>query len=757
MKRVVALLACLALPVASVAQGPHPPPLSERLDVFHKYLRFGSYLDGGQVTPRWMSDGDRFWYEVPEIEGGGYRLVDPSSGQISDLFDELRLREALSEVTGEPVKGEGLPFTKFDFSSSESNLVTFTLDSARYELDLADYSIREAPPAPNPGPRPRRIPHYTGMPMYMFEAPSPDGRWFAGIEAGNIILRSTETDSIVWLTKDGSADQPWGASDWELGLYWSADSRRLLATRLQHPINERWPLIRYPFVGEGARRASPGGIDWYPTWEARGNDLFLLDIQSGEQRKLEFPTPQGQSILKVERIPDGSGFLVQRQTFRGKTMELHVVDPNDGSYRTLLSETVPRGYVYAPNEPMYWDFLEDGRRFVLRSERDGWQHLYLYDIHDGLIRQLTRGPFPIRNSVLDEDNGWVYFPIHNVDPNRPWDRQIGRVRLEGGDMDILTSEPGQHRFELSPSGRFFVDEHASEERPVRTDLRRADGSLVMTLSRGSVARARSELSWSHPEPFVAVASDGETKLYGTLFKPWDFDPERSYPVVDFVWAMHGLGAVSLRQDATSPLMYAAQAVAQLGFVVITFDDRGTYWRGRDFRLSTWGRGETEQPADHRAVLEQLASERPWMDLGRVGVIGHSTFGFRAARIMLLEPDLYDVGVASAVADLPTTAQDTYWNEISGSDGSPYVPNAELAENLAGRIMLVVGTDDVQGKLRDMVPLIDAFVRAGMPYDLMLVPGANHSMFFPGRPNSEYFWDMVARYFVEHLGRPSRRN
>jgi dipeptidyl aminopeptidase/acylaminoacyl peptidase len=754
--RLVILGTCLTLPVASVAQEPDSLPLASRLEVFHEYLGFASYLDGGQITPRWMADGDRFWYEVPDGEGGGYRLVDPSSGRVSELFDEERLRHALEDVTGEPVKGEGLPFTEFGFSASDTDLVTFTVDSSQYELDLADYSIREASPAEEPGPRPRQVAHYSGMPMYMPEALSPDGRWFAGLEGGNITLRSTETESVVPLTANGSDDHPWGASDWGLGLYWSADSRRLLATRLQRPIEQRWPHIRYPFVGEGPRRASPGGIDWRPVWELRGNDLYLIDVESGEQTKLEFPTPEGQSILEVERIPDGSGFLVKRQTLRGETMELHVVDPRNGSYRTLLSESAPRGYVYAPNEPMYWEFLEDGRRFVLRSERDGWQHLYLFDVRDGLIRQLTQGPFPIRNSVIDEDNGWVYFPIHNVDLGRPWDRHVGRVPLEGGDMEILTSEPGQHRFALSPSGRFFLDEHASEDRPVRADLRRSDGSLVMTVSQGSVARARAELSWSPPDPFIATASDGQTLLHGTLFKPWDFDPDRRYPVVDFVWAMHGLGAVSLRRDAVSPPFFAAQAMAQLGFVVISFDDRGTYWRGRDFRLSTWGRGETDQPADHRAVLEQLASERPWMDLGRVGVIGHSTFGFRAARMMLLQSDLYDVGVASAVADFPTTAQDTYWHEISGFDEMPFVPNSELAANLSGRIMLALGTDDFQGKLRDMVPLMDALVQARKQYDILLIPGANHGMFFPGMPYSEYFWDMVARYFVEHLGGPAPR-
>jgi dipeptidyl aminopeptidase/acylaminoacyl peptidase len=759
MKHTVLLLSGLALPFSSAAQEPDPLPEESRIEVFQKYLVFASYLEGGDVTPRWMSDGDRFWYDASEGGATRYRQVDPATGEISDLFDADRIRQSIEALTGSRPAGSGLPFERSDFSSEGGDFVRFELEGRRLELDLATYQVREVEPSPEPASRPRRIPEFAGVTSYFFEIPSPDGRWFAGIEDGNIVLREAVTDSIVRLTDDGSDDRSWGESARELGLYWSPDSKKLVAGWLRSPIKDRWPLVHYPTAEEVARNGFSATVDWHPgpwfTVEPLTYDLYLFDIASGQRARIEFESTAGQYFPVVEWMPDGSGILAVRRTFQGKSLELVVVDPNDGSHRVLLHEALEEGNVYAPNEGIDWTFLADGRRFVLRSEQDGWQHLYLYDIEDGLIRRLTRGPNPIRSFAVREDAGYVYFAASGVEPDRPWDRHVGRVLLGGGGQEILTNEPGQHWYTASPSGRYFVETHASIDRPLHADLRSSDGSLIATLAQGSMSRAVEELGWSPPEEFVATASDGMTELHGTLFKPWDFDSEMNYPVIDYLWAVHGVGAVSLRTDFIGTAMHPAQALAQLGFIVISFDDRGTYWRGRDYRLSTYGRGEIDQPADHREVLQQLAATRRWMDLDRVGAIGHSTFGFRATRMMLLAPELFDVGVSSAGPDLARAAQDSYWHEISGSEEMPFRPNSELVENLQGRLLLISGTEDTQGPFYSTIPLIDALVRAGKPYDLLVIPGARHDMFFPGGRFSEYLWNAVARYFVEHLGGPVR--
>jgi len=342
----------------------------------------------------------------------------------------------------------------------------------------------------------------------------------------------------------------------------------------------------------------------------------------------------------------------------------------------------------------------------------------------------------------------VYFAAQ-LDDERPYDRHLARVPLAGGVVERLSSEHGQHFMSLSASGQYFLDHHVASDRPMRTDLKTVDGRFIMTLESGSTDRIREELHWSPPEEFSVLAPDGVTKLYGTLFKPWDFDPERSYPVIDHFAALHGLGAIVLRSDQIGRAMHSRQALAQLGFVVVTFDARGTYWRGREFRLSTWDRGDTDLIPEHVHVVRELAKDRPWMDVERVGALGFSHFGYEAARAMLMAPDFYKAGVSGAGPDRQGFAGAENVASVVGSAEQPFRSNSSMAANLKGRLLLVVGTDDFQGPLYTMMPLMDALVEAGKQFDFRLIPGAGHG-FSPSRPLGKYYWDAVAEHFLRYL-------
>jgi dipeptidyl aminopeptidase/acylaminoacyl peptidase len=567
----------------------------------------------------------------------------------------------------------------------------------------------------------------------------------------NLALRHTNTDSLVVLTSNGTADQPWAFGYFGLTTYWSPDSRYLLAGRRANPITERWPLVRYPSWEEVSENGYAPEVEMWPiawSWARTGAamELHVFDLQTGERTQVDIDPLPGQGLWPVEWIPDGSGVLVLRRSPRDDTADLLVVNPKNGSVRVL--DSISGDGRPAPNNSS-WSFLEDGRRFFAVSDRNGYPNLFLFDVQEGLIRAVTSGQHPVRWFQAHEGTGWVYL-VAQTDENRPYDRHLARVPLHKGYMETLSSEPGQHAMTLSPSGRYLLDRHVANDRPMRTDLKAADGTLIMTLESASVDQIREELGWSPPEEFSVLATDGVTKLYGTLFKPWDFDPNRSYPVVDYFWQLHALGSVVLRADQIGRALQIGQAVAQLGFVVVTFDTRGSGGRGRDFRLSMWGRDDTEIIPEHVHVLRSLAAERPWMDIDRVGALGHSNYGRLSARAMLMAPDFYRVGVSSAGPVRVACQRCDPGNPAAEARDHEFRSNSSMAANLEGRLLLIVGTGDFQAPLYVMMPLLDALVEAGKQFDFKLIPGATHAMFFPGRPYSDYFWEAVAEHFLRYL-------
>jgi dipeptidyl aminopeptidase/acylaminoacyl peptidase len=305
---------------------------------------------------------------------------------------------------------------------------------------------------------------------------------------------------------------------------------------------------------------------------------------------------------------------------------------------------------------------------------------------------------------------------------------------------------------LSPSKKFFLDTHSSIDRLPTVELRRSDGALVRVLTRGRL-RKPEELKWTAPEEFVVKAADGESDLHGVLFKPWDFDPARSYPVVEAIYngpqtpyVARSIGSAGW----TNAEAYHAQALAQLGFVVVMVDGRGTPERGKAFQdvvYRKFGRFEVD---DHSAVLRQLRTERPYMDLSRVGIYGGSWGGYFATRALLLAPELYKVGVAAVPAHPTGWIHEPYLGPPEENESLyAYAKNETHVDRLQGKLLFITGTSDFW--YPDLMKLLEAFVLAGKPYDLVLFPDGFHNLgLVPGDPSTDYYWDALRRYFQEHL-------
>ena len=743
---IVLLVTCIVVST-SLARAGEPTP-SEREAMYYRYLEFPSYVKGGSIEPHWMADGSSFWYAEGAPDNTVIWKVDPNANTKTALFDTARLRQALTDLLGHESPYNGVPFKEFAFVEGEK-AVKFTVKDREFSLQLGTYTITPLP-LQSEEERTRRIPQVVWRDVAgrsrLWEVLSPDSSWFAGVRDNNLWLRATNEDRSVQMTVDGIEDYGWSVA----GAKWSPDGSKLALQKRDYREVPKIPIVHWlkPTVDvewvpmrSGFSRTKAGG----PLPKA---ELYVIDVETGQQVRVDTGEEPDQHLFSVTWRRDGSELLFLRASRTFNKLDLMGADPNTGATRVILTET-QETFV---GQYMFSE-LEESKGFMWMSERDGWNHVYLYDMAGNLIRRLTEGEFPVlRIEAVDEKGGWVYFTAHAE--KRLYDTHLYRVNLEGRGFTRLTEGTGQHAIRFAPSQQFFLDTHSSIDRPPTVELRRADGTLLQTLSRANIDALREELKWSPPEEFVVKAADGKTDLYGVLYKPYDFDRERKYPVIEYIYAGPQLSDVQ-RTFMNDYAIYP-QALAQLGFVVFVVDGRGTPGRSKAFQDVAYGNLGRHEIADHMAALMQLAGRRPYMDLDRVGIFGHSYGGYMTLRALLLAPDVYHVGVAiSPVVDL-------YFGNFTeiymglpedNKEGYEYASNLPLVERLQGKLLVIHGTSDFSAVFSGTMKLVEALIQAGKPIDMLVLPERDHVIDVASiivEKDNRYVGEAIRRYFQEHL-------
>jgi dipeptidyl aminopeptidase/acylaminoacyl peptidase len=691
-----------------------PADPAERDSVYRAYLGFGDLVRGGRVDPNWMADGNRFWYTEDGPDGTVTYLVDADADPVVSSLDADRMGEITASVDAEPDR-------------------------------------------PEPGP--------VGLGRFGFEMVeilSPDGRWFAHRKDHDLWLRAPSDSALVRLTTDGEEGHEWGSAfEWTAvpgerpWAWWSPDGAKLALRKL-----DTRPVPRVAIVRPGGREED---VEWMP-YARPGDplerrDFYIVDIATRRPVRIDAGLDPEGHLLAAGWSADGSTWLFVALDRAHRRLDLVAADAVTGEARILLTETAETAFRALWSRPPTIRLLAGGERFLWSSERDGWNHLYLYDLRGNLVRRLTEGPFPVVDVLaVDEESGWVYFTAHG-DRDRPYDTHLYRVGLDGAGFTRLTEAPGQHAIRMSPSMRFFVDTHSSVDRPPATDLRRADGRLVRTLSRADITALES-LGWVVPEEVIVTATDGVTDLHGVLYKPHDFDPSRRYPIIEYIYDAWNTTVVqrtfspppggafgdAFPRDHIDPI-----AIAQLGYVVWVVDGRGSEERGRAFRNVRARDGSFDPIPDHVAALEQLGRDRPYMDLDRVGVFGISAGGNQTLQALFRAPELYDVGVAIAA---PVRQHDTRAGGIEPQLGLPDEnPEAyersvlDEVDGLEGKLLIMQGVADRVVAIDNTFRLVAALIEAGKPYDLLLLPDQGHSFY---GPPAAYAREAMRRYFLEHL-------
>jgi dipeptidyl aminopeptidase/acylaminoacyl peptidase len=580
-------------------------------------------------------------------------------------------------------------------------------------------------------------------------APSADGAMFLLPQPGGFAIADAAGRTIV--ERKGEPGYGWAA----FPNAWSPNGRFLVAIRNDQRAVHQVPVVDYrtPLESVAMVPAAKAGTPLART------ELHVVDTSNGSVKQL--PPLQGEGYTWVAGWrPDGAEALVLHLSRDGKTLDLVGVDPSRGTTRLILREERPQSFVGA------LDFASggwerqvkplDGDRFVWMSERDGWRHAYLYDFSGKLERQVTRGRYVVEQVLGAAPGGKEILLVASADGPRPYDRGLYKADLRGGGMKRISTAPGDHQISLSPSGRYYTVAYSTFTEPRRTAVGSTVGGEAIEYSRADASRLAT-IGYLPPEPFTALAADGATTLHGALFKPWDFDPAKRYPVINLVYAGPFMTIVprGFAASGTSGVSRAnlAHGMAQLGFVVVMVDARGTPGRSKAFQDANYGRiGQTEIP-DQIAAIRQAAAARPYMDLDRVGVSGHSWGGYFATRGMLTAGDFYKAGYAGAQGMLDEAAIINEPNmdlPSKNPGGYEIASNVRLAGNLRGAYKMMHGTADVNSSLSTSMRMADALIKANKQFDLLIMPGQPHN---PPPPFDRYYFEDQVRFFMRHLGGP----
>jgi dipeptidyl aminopeptidase/acylaminoacyl peptidase len=730
----------------------------------------------GEVRSHWIS-GDRFWYRrwlAPDR--AEFIMVDAATGTRRAAFNHRVVAEGLAAALGHDIDPDRLPFTTFAHASDD-HAVQVVVDDRQWRCSTLQPECRqEIYSAPEPD-----------------SMPSPDGRWIAFVRDNNLWVRSADRGQEFALTTDGELHHGYATAagnnivsiEARLNgqpqppvVAWSPDSTHLLTHRLDERKVRDVSLVQAAPPDGSAR---PRIHTWRYSMATDPNvamaEHWIFDIAQRSARRVDLAAVPIGFLTSIEAreawwSPDGQRVFILARDRYFKKISLHVVDARSGGSRELISESRST-FVEASaigRRPMV-HVLSNGN-VVWFSERDRRGRLYLYSATGQLIRQLTKGDWSVRGIVrLDEARGQIYVIGTEREPGRdPYFKSYYRIGFDGS-VKLLTPENATHTvaaaddsvFEIgdgplttpaqsygfSPSGNYFLDTYSRPDLPPVTVLRRSDGRFVAEIERTELASLGLD-GFSLPERFTALAADGKTPIYGTLFRPGHFDPAKRYPVLDSIYPGPQMTrAFPSFGDSVFDPMYA-QAFAQLGFIVVLVDGRGTPGRSKMFLDESYARLEQAGHLDdHISALRQLAARHAWMDLSRVGIYGSSGGGYATARALFSHPGFYKVGVAAA-GNHDQRGYLSVWGETYNGpdqDGNyAAAANAALAGNLQGKLLLIHGDMDANVHPALTLQVVDALIKHNKDFELLIVPNAGHRV-LQGYALRRA-WDFVVRHLMQ---------
>ena len=695
---------------------------------------------------RWIDSTPRFWYRKSTPTGSAFVVVDAETREKRPAFDHARLASALAKVLHRPVSGDSLPFATFDFLEGEHDIVlSVRQDSFRCSLDA--YTCERARPGEG-GPRRvggRRYNAGVGGSLYgslpvedTTERASPDGKWIARVRNFNVWVRAIGDTAGVFLSTDGSEGDPYRLRT----LAWSPDSKRIAIYRVRPGYPREVHYVRSSpddqLQPEYVTRlySKPGDV------LDRGIPVIFDVASKGKIAVNDSLFPNAYQTSGLAWRPDSRTLTFEYNQRGHQVYRVIEVDAATGRTRAIINETSPTFFEYSAKK-----YRQDvGGDIIWMSERDGWNHLYLYDAATGRVKnQITRGPWVVRGvDDVDSTKRQITFHASGMDPKLdPYFVQYYRINMDGTGLTRLTTAEGMHAVAFSPDKKYYVDRWSRVDLPPVAELHRTgDGTLVMPLEKAD-ASALYATGWKAPEVFVAKGRDGKTDIWGVIIRPTTFDPKKKYPVVENIYA----GPQDSFVPKTFSTQLGMQAIAELGFIVVQIDGMGTSNRSKAFHDVTFKNlgdaGFPDRILWHKAV----AAKHPYYDISRVGIYGTSAGGQSSTGALLFHPEFYDVAV-SAAGSHDNRMDKLWWNEqwMGWPIGPEYAAssNVDNAWRLQGKLLLIVGEMDTNVDPSTTMQVVNALINAHKYFDLLVIPGADHTS--GGAYGDLKRWD----YFVHNL-------
>ncbi|MDR3504320.1 MAG: DPP IV N-terminal domain-containing protein [Legionella sp.] len=604
---------------------------------------------------------------------------------------------------------------------------------------------------------------------------SPDKAWAFQVKEHNIFFVDLLKNQEFRITKDGELYYDYATSP-ETNTHtishriqkitpqpialWSPNSKKIITHKLdQRKVKELFLLENAPKDSQRPRlhsyRMSFSGDENLPLTE-----LMIVDVDKKATTPINISPLLAPYLTPIEfkwvwwDTNNQNAFFI-KETRGAKELMLYEIDTTTGDTKLLLIEKAEQTYV-EPNPHSPWApqviLLEDSQQFIWLSERDGYAHLYLFEKgRTTPMYAITKGEWCVREVLFyNKELDLLYFTACGYDVEAdPYHNYLYRCRLDGSEMHCITTENANHNISISPQKNCFLDTYSTIDTAPVMLLKNMSGDLITQVEVADIA-GLTELNWVPPQRFCATARDGATEIYGNLYFPSYFDSSKKYPVIDHIYPGPQMFRTPIDFNLYSPLSrsaWTAQALAELGFIVIQIDGFGTPGRSKAFHDATYqNMGDCGIP-DHITAIKQLASRYSYMDIERVGITGYSGGGYAAMRAMLLYPDFYQVCVSAAGNHDLRCYPASYGEKYNSLDTTTYPEqsNVALAERLQGKVLLIHGEMDDNVHPCATIQLVDALIKHNKDFDLVIMPNQNHS----STSSHPYYIRKTWDFFVQH--------
>ena len=818
MKKYIFLLALtlsVTLIFAQESNDNQTPTPNYRLASKYSPTNLAKLVHSTSVRPHWLKNGNRFWYQYKTTEGSNYYLVDADRRTKTKLFDNAKMAKWLTLITKDPYDAQHLPKFSFKFVKNET-AIRFRVTSTE-KVEVKEKEKEETKKDSTSTKKAKKKKPKMESKVYHLEyrlggnsltvldnEKEKEKKWknWANISPDSTIVLFSKNYNLYWMDKtnflkavkdekdstivenqwttDGKENYGYGGGgrgennetkeekkDDRKSVWgtWSHDSNKFVfqKTDSRH-IKDLWVINsvskKRPTL-ETYKYHMPGEQEYFKrelmVFDTRTKAINNVKIDTTLQPDISvYRAPRKKSNADDEFKPSlllskkGKIYFSSRSRDK-KKIDICVADINTGEVTVLIHEELN---TYVETRPLV--LFNNEQEIIHWSERDGWAHFYLYDAKGNLKRQITSGSYHSnRFTNIDEKERVLYFTANGVSKNQdPYYEHLYKINLNGTGLKNLNSGDFNTSTNMSDVPKYFVSNFSRVNTTPKSELRNSNGTVILNLEEADLSQLMAT-GYKFPEPFKMKADDGITDIYGVMYKPFNFDENKSYPLLQYVYPGPQTEAVN---KSFSVRMDRLDRMAQVGFVVVTLGNRGGHpSRSKWYHNYGYGNLRDYGLADKKYVAEQLADQHSFIDINKVGIYGHSGGGFMSTAAILVYPDFFKAAVSSA-GNHDNSMYNSWWSEThhgvqaeKDADGNTKYKytidkNQSLAGNLKGNLMLITGDVDNNVHPGGTIRMANALIKANKRFSFMLMPGQRHGF---GSMTEYSFW-LRADHFSKHF-------